>query len=335
MKQHEIKSLHNVLDDKGRVIEAGFSRKEVLHYDKKQVKASRFRLKEWDYYFVGNEAYGLAITIADNNYMGLVGFVFLDFKNQKKYDYTKMLVTSRRHLNMPNEVFKGLIKYESKNLSLSYEYRDQLVLIKGQTKGFKNQEDCVIDLVLERQNQDHLGIVIPFKKKKAFYYNHKINHLKSKGRFIKGNQTYAFDDFYGVLDFGRGVWTYDNTWYWASASGLEDDKRIGFNLGYGFGITKSATENMIFYDGLGYKINDVTFKISDDYISPWQVVSSDDSLYFDFYPIYDNHTKTDFVVLGQHAHQVFGIFKGYVRIEGKIIRVNHLFGFAEKVRNKW
>ena len=24
---------------------------------------------------------------------------------------------------------------------------------------------------------------------------------------------------YGTLDWGRGVWTYDNTWYWGSGNG--------------------------------------------------------------------------------------------------------------------
>lgn len=335
MKQHEIKTLHDVLDEKGHVIEAGYSKNEILHYDKKQVKTSRFRLKEWDYFFVGNESYGLALTIADNNYMGLVGFVFLDFKNKKKYDYTKMLFTSRRHLNMSNEVFKGIVKYESKNLSLSYEYKGDICFIKGHTVGFNGLPDTLIDLALEKQNIDHLGIVIPFKKKKAFYYNHKINHLKSSGVFKQGNTTYPFNDFYGVLDFGRGVWTYDNTWYWGSASGEVDGRLLGFNLGYGFGITKAASENMIFYDGLGYKINNVNFEFTEDYLKPFKVTSDDDALFFDFYPIFDNHNKTDFVILGQNAHQVFGVFKGYVRVNNKTIRVDNLFGFLEKVRNKW
>ena len=30
---------------------------------------------------------------------------------------------------------------------------------------------------------------------------------------------------FGVLDWGRGVWTYKNTWYWGSASGQDVYKR--------------------------------------------------------------------------------------------------------------
>ena len=36
---------------------------------------------------------------------------------------------------------------------------------------------------------------------------------------------------------------------------------MGFNLGYGFGNTEKATENMIFVDGKASKLEQVTFQI--------------------------------------------------------------------------
>ena len=36
---------------------------------------------------------------------------------------------------------------------------------------------------------------------------------------------------------------------------------VGFNLGYGFGNTEKATENMIFVDGKASKLEQVTFQI--------------------------------------------------------------------------
>ena len=36
------------------------------------------RIKEWDYYYIGNDHFGL--TIADNYYIGLGSVSFLDFK---------------------------------------------------------------------------------------------------------------------------------------------------------------------------------------------------------------------------------------------------------------
>ena len=34
-------------------------------------KAGKLRIKEWDYYCVNNGHFALALTIADNSYMGL------------------------------------------------------------------------------------------------------------------------------------------------------------------------------------------------------------------------------------------------------------------------
>ena len=48
----------------------------------------------------------------------------------------------------------------------------------------------------------------------------------------------------GLLDWGRGVWTYDNVWYWAAAQGHQAGHVVGLNLGYGFGDTTAASENM-------------------------------------------------------------------------------------------
>ena len=58
------------------------------------------------------------------------------------------------------------------------------------------------------------------------------------------NRTYTFDpaDSFAVLDWGRGVWTYKNTWYWGSASGLVDGEPFGFNIGYGFGKSGEVPE---------------------------------------------------------------------------------------------
>ena len=123
-------------------------------------------------------------------------------------------------------------------------------------------------------------IATPFDKDKHFYYNQKINCMRAEGAVTYGyhNRTYTFDlaDSFAVLDWGRGVWTYKNTWYWGSASGLVDGEKFGFNIGYGFGNTSAASENMLFYKGRAHKLSQVTFhipgdggKATPDYMRPW------------------------------------------------------------------
>ena len=42
---------------------------------------------------------------------------------------------------------------------------------------------------------------------------------------------------------------------------INPKNEIGFNIGYGFGDTSNATENMVFYNGKAHKLEDVKFNI--------------------------------------------------------------------------
>ena len=146
---------------------------------------------------------------------------------------------------------------------------------------------------------------------------------------------------FAVLDWGRGVWTYDNTWYWGSASGLADNIPFGFNIGYGFGDTSAASENVLFYGGKIHKLSQVKFEIpmkdgTEDYMSPWKFTSDNGRFEMDFIPTLDRKSKTDFKVLMSDQHQVFGRFTGTAVLDdGTKLEIRDLAGFAEKVRNKW
>ncbi|MBQ3994126.1 MAG: DUF2804 domain-containing protein, partial [Erysipelotrichaceae bacterium] len=169
------------------------------------------------------------------------------------------------------------------------------------------------------------------------------NCMPASGKVEFDTKEYIFDEknSFGTLDWGRGVWTYKNTWYWGSASGLYEGKRFGFNIGYGFGDTSNASENMLFYEGKGHKLSQVTFNIpqkdgKDDFLSPWTFTSDDGRFEMDFVPVMDRAANTDFIILGSNQHQVFGRFSGKAILDdGRIIEIKDFLGFAEKVANKW
>ena len=148
---------------------------------------------------------------------------------------------------------------------------------------------------------------------------------------------------FAVLDWGRGVWTYKNTWYWGSASGLVDGERFGFNIGYGFGNTSAASENMLFYKGRAHKLSQVTFHIpgdggrrTPDYMQPWTFTSDDGRFEMDYTPVLDRASCSDVGLIKSDQHQVFGVFNGRAVLDdGTVLNVKGLPGFAEKVINKW
>ena len=63
-----------LLNSNGDLVEAGYAFNLAKNYDRKDIKGLKTRIKEWDYYYIGDDNYGLALTIADNSLYGLVSF---------------------------------------------------------------------------------------------------------------------------------------------------------------------------------------------------------------------------------------------------------------------
>ena len=71
-----------LLDKSGNLIESGYSLSQIKKYNRNDIKANKLRIKEWDYYYLGDDKYGLALTIADNSYMSLCSISFFDYQNK-------------------------------------------------------------------------------------------------------------------------------------------------------------------------------------------------------------------------------------------------------------
>lgn len=331
-----------LLDESGNLLEAGFAFDLIKDYDRKKIKAHWSRIKEWDYYYVGNASYGVALTVADNSYMSLVGISILDFKSKSQITKTAIKPFTKGKVQLPSTSKKGDIHYDGKSFTMNFTHEGNKRHLVCSMAKFKGYETFRCDIYLEETTNDSMVIATPFNKAKHFYYNQKINCLKASGYAKVGLTQYDFNlDSYGVLDWGRGVWTYKNTWYWASMSGEYNSHRIGFNLGYGFGNTSAASENMLFYDDKAYKLEDVKFDIpigkngKDDFLSPWRFRNKDNSISLNFVPILNRHDHSNILLISSNQNQTFGLFSGKFVAEGKEITFENVLGFAEKVINRW
>ncbi|MGB7530579.1 MAG: DUF2804 domain-containing protein [Bacilli bacterium] len=332
-----------LLGPDGNLLEAGYATELVKDYNPENVRTSKMRLKEWDYYYIGNNDYGLALTIADNYYHGLGSISFLDFANKDYVTKSVLTIMPKGRTNLPRTSKIGDVHFRKKNLRLEFLNDGKTRRLIGNMKDFRKGEDIKIDVILSDEPQDSMVIATPFKKPKHFYYNQKINCLRAEGSFKIGDREYVFapDSSFGVLDWGRGVWTYKNTWYWSSLSSVLEGVRIGFNFGYGFGDTSAASENMVFYDGKHYKLDDVRFEIPSDsrgrydYLKTWKILSGDGRVNLDFEPVFDRYDNINALIIASEQHQVFGKFSGTLPFEDRLLEINGLVGFAERVSNRW
>ena len=342
--QYEIRQAIPLLDGQGNLTKAGYAKRLLPVYDRSKVKGGFARLKEWDYYYVGNDRFGIALTIADNSYMGLASISFLFFEGTP-WEITKsaMGIFPMGKTGLPSTSAAGVSAVSGKGHALLFQVGEGKRVLTAHMKNFKCGQPIDIRVTLDREPEESMVICTPFHKPGHFYYNQKINCMRAGGAVTIGADTYTFepDSAFGVLDWGRGVWTYHNTWYWGSASGLVDGVDFGFNIGCGFGDTSAASENMLFYAGKAHKLSQVRFVIpmkngKEDYLEPWTCTSDDGRFEMRFHPIMDRASCTDAKLIKSDQHQVFGRFNGAAVLDdGTRLAVRDLMGFAEKVENKW
>jgi len=340
MRNHEVTASQPLLRADGSLTEPGWSRSLCQIYDRSKIKAPKFRIKEWDYYLILSEAFGVALTISDDGYIGLQSATLFDFTQPAEHTQTILKPFPMGKLGLPAHSGGGVTQYRDKRLQMAFTVEGGKRHLTCTFRDFRDKKPLDCDILLEEPKMDSMVIATPWKEKKtAFYYNQKINCMPASGTVQFNDVQYRFDparDF-GTLDWGRGVWTYDNTWYWGSGNGVVNGKPFGFNIGCGFGDSAAATENMLFYDGVGHKLDEVQFHIpKSSYTDPWQFSSSDGRFEMDFIPLIDRAAKINAGIIVTDQHQVFGRMSGKAVLDdGTVLEVRDLLCFAEDVHNKY
>lgn len=335
--QKEITTPGPLLAPNGDLLARGWARKFLLTYEKGHVKG---RLKEWDYYAVLHPEYGVTFTFTDLGVMGLLSVVWLDFKEKTFHSEDEVKLFTRGRMGHPESSETGDLSFAGKKVTMRFERRAGERELAVSFPDYWDGKGIECHLTLEQDPaMDSIVVATPFKKKHQFYYNHKVNCMPAEGTVTLDGKEYPFtrDECMGVLDWGRGVWPYRNRWYWGSASGRVDGVPIGWNIGYGFGDLSTHTENIVFYDGHGHKLNQVEFHFDpEDYLAPWRFTSDDGRFEMDFEPILDRNGKVNLLVFKSVQHQVFGYYTGHVVLDdGTKVHVDKLLGFAEDVYNRW
>ncbi|MGL4483398.1 MAG: DUF2804 domain-containing protein [Anaerovoracaceae bacterium] len=366
-KQHKL-SPGKLLNEKGELKEAGYATSLIKEYNIKDVKVGPHRIKEWDYYLINNDKYAFALTLASAPFVTMASVTLIDFE---KKEYQNAGVFVPKGLKFPQTSEDGDLEYINNKFHIRIKnnkgkrvilcnvnkFGEETKADTGENLTLKKKVSLTAYFIMDKPEGESMVIATPFKDApKHFYYNHKINCIKTSGEVLLGNERIKFShrDSLSVLDWGRGVWTYENTWYWGSISTYINGVPFGLNLGYGFGDTSAATENMIFYDGVSHKTDKVKFNIPrkmklvkekndkkkyievDDYTADWKITSNDDRINIDFKPIIDRNAVVNLLLIETRQHQVFGRLYGEVVLDdGKKVKLNGEIGFFEKVKNRW
>ncbi len=99
----------------GKLAQAGYSTYTARKYSRKDIKSSKWKIKEWDYYIVTDGKKAVALTVADNGYMSLVSASFLNFEKPEYKTSSEIKFFSFGKIGMPSQPENGdvLLPFET------------------------------------------------------------------------------------------------------------------------------------------------------------------------------------------------------------------------------
>lgn len=338
MNQHEITAPTLLLDRKGNLREAGYARQMLFRFNRGQVSAKPFGLKEWDFYQVALGSWVLQLTIGHVSYVANYAATLLSLETGERHVFSKMQPFVMRTLPMPlhpNEPHKLHVK--GKNYFMEYvaERERRTLRLVSEEKGAPVDIEITLPHI---PGDEAMVIATPFDKPGQFYLNCKEHFYGVTGHVRFGDrEVFATGEETALLDWGRGVWPFHQEWFWGCGSGLINGGRFGFNIGWGFGDLSKASENMFFWNGKAYKLGHLTVERDpENYMSPWRFVSDDGLFDMTMTPVFDNDTKTKLLFVDNRCHQVHGRFSGRATLpDGEVIQVENLLAFCEHAVNNW
>ncbi len=337
--QREITSVQTLLDEKGILIQPGYARRMMYEYNRDQISAGPFSLKEWDFYQIVSGDTVLQLTIGHVSYVASFSVMLFNIQTGEKRSFTRMKPLPLRTIGMPrNPEQPNVLEVKGKDYHMRFgtSANERRLVVQAQDKKLGRID---IDLALNNdQENEKLVIATPFYKRNQFYLNYKENYYGVSGRVAFGDMAITpGSDATALLDWGRGVWPFAHEWFWGNGAGFVDGGRFGFNIGWGFGDLQYATENMFFWNGKAYKLDrlDAT-RDAHDYMKPWHFKDSEGLFDFTMTPIYDRYTENKMIVINTHCHQIFGCYNGTAVLpDGKVIEVKDLMAFCEHAENRW
>ena len=298
------------------------------------------RKKRWDYWCVTTDQFLFSLTLADLDYLGLYVVQFLEYETGRWFE-RQLYLPLAPGLHLPETVAGGDCSFRGLGLEVAITEAAGGTRLRASCKSWRGETLRADLFVALPAGHETLGVVVPWSDTR-FQYTSKHNTRPAHGTVEVEGRRHEFHEgnhAFGCLDYGRGIWPYDVTWNWASASGVEDGHVVGLQLGGQWTRGTGMTENALCIDGRLHKLGEELVLRYDraDFMAPWHLhtpVSRRVDLTFT--PFHERRGQLELRVARTEIHQLFGRFSGTVIDDGGgRLQLRGLLGWAEEHQAKW
>ena len=120
-RNHEVVTSQFLLDRNGQIREPGWSRSILQKYRRADIKAPKYRIKEWDYYLIQTEEFAVALTLSDLAYMGMISASFIDFTKAWEHTETVLTKPTMGRFELPRDSKGGISAYADERVTMTFE----------------------------------------------------------------------------------------------------------------------------------------------------------------------------------------------------------------------
>jgi hypothetical protein len=335
-RERELTAAVDLCDAGGRLNPAavGWSRRPLVRAN---LRGHWPRKKRWNFWnWIGPEGV-FSVTLADIDYAAFCAFSLTDFATGEELRGASYGLPGR--FELPEHVERS-VAFEGRGLRYENRVEGDELVVRFHGVAGKGRGEVGADFRVRRPpGHESLNVVVPWSETR-FQLNSKHAALPCEGEVRGGGRRWRLDPetWFGVQDWGRGIWPYRSFWNWGVATGRQGGHLLGVNFGAKWTTGTGSNENGILVDGRLHKLmEDLRWDYEPgDWMRPWRVRaehSGDLDLVLE--PRVLHRPSLNLGVIASGGVCAFGRWRGRVRVEGREIPVDGLLGWAEEFSHRW
>lgn len=270
--QREITEKHNVFEQNGEVMCAGWSKSPVFEYNRTQSKTSGKHC-ERDSYFVNNNEISLYLSVENSGIEFAVKIAVADLKRGGVMSdcVVKKFLFSKNEL--PESGTNGELLYTDKRIQIQLSNTTDGRFLKCDFIDFGGSKNLYFNINLKKINGESLNELAPFERnRKYFYLKRFVPKFVANGVIRLGGMEYSLNEINtrAYFDWTRFCKPRKHNYQRLSADCVIDNQRFSLCLASRVGDNRFGNENCFFVDGKLEKLSQINVKGNEGRLDrPW------------------------------------------------------------------
>ena len=285
--QREISEKHNIFEQDGKVMCAGWSKNPVFEYNKEESRTNG-KHGERDCYFISSEDVSLYLSVENLGKEFMVKIAVADLKKGgvisdcvvKKSFFTK--------IDLPESGSNGELLFTDKQIQLKMTNTVDKRLLKCDFIDFGGNKNLYFCINLSMLEGESLYELAPFERdRRYFYYKQFIPKFLASGIIRVGGLEYSLKETNSraYFDFTRFSKPRKHNYQRLSADCIIDGKRFSLCLASRVGDNRYGNENCFIVNGRLAKLSQINVKSTNGRLDrPWYFKGGISALDISFKP---------------------------------------------------